>query len=89
MNDQFVLDLARQALLMALQLAAPFLIAALIVGLVMGILQSLTQIQEQTLAFVPKLVVIGIVFVLALPWMLQSIVAYTRTILIGLADMPR
>ena len=55
----------------------------------MGILQSLTQIQEQTLAFVPKLVVIGIVFVLALPWMLQSIVAYTRTILIGLADMPR
>jgi flagellar biosynthetic protein FliQ len=89
MNDQFVLDLARQALLMALQLAAPFLIAALIVGLIMGILQSLTQIQEQTLAFVPKLVVIGLVFVLALPWMLQSIVAYTRTILIGLADMPR
>lgn len=89
MNDQFVLDLARQALLMALQLAAPFLIAALIVGLVMGILQSLTQIQEQTLAFVPKLVVIGLVFVLALPWMLQSLVAYTRTILIGLADMPR
>jgi flagellar biosynthetic protein FliQ len=89
MNDQFVLDLARQALLMALQLAAPFLIAALIVGLIMGILQSLTQIQEQTLAFVPKLVVIGLVFVLALPWMLQSLVAYTRTILIGLADMPR
>ena len=89
MNDQFVLDLARQALLMALQLAAPFLIAALVVGLIMGILQSLTQIQEQTLAFVPKLVVIGIVFVLALPWMLQSIVAYTRTILIGLADMTR
>ena len=74
MNDQFVLDLARQALLMALQLAAPFLIAALIVGLVMGILQSLTQIQEQTLAFVPKLVVIGLVFVLSLPWMLQSLV---------------
>ena len=89
MNDQFVLDLARQALLMALQLAAPFLLAALIVGLIMGILQSLTQIQEQTLAFVPKLVVIGLVFVLSLPWMLQSLVAYTHTILIGLADMPR
>ena len=89
MNDQFVLDLARHALLMTLQLAAPFLIAALVVGLVMGILQSLTQIQEQTLAFVPKLVVVGIVFVLALPWMLQSLVAYTRSILIGLADMPR
>lgn len=89
MNDQFVLDLARQALLMALQLAAPFLIASLVVGLVIGILQSLTQIQEQTLTFVPKLVVVGIVFVVALPWMLQSIVGYTRAILIGLADMPR
>ena len=89
MNDQFVLDLARQALLMALQLAAPFLIASLVVGLVIGILQSLTQIQEQTLTFVPKLVVVGIVFVIALPWMLQSIVGYTRAILIGLADMPR
>ena len=89
MNDQFVLDLARQALLVALQLAAPFLVAALVVGLVMGIVQSLTQIQEQTLAFVPKLVVIGLVFVAALPWMLQTLVAYTRVILIGLADMPR
>ena len=52
-------------------------------------MQSLTQIQEQTLAFVPKLVVIGLVFVIGLPWMLQSMVAYTRVILIGLADMPR
>ena len=89
MNDQFVLDLARQALFVALQLAAPFLIASLIVGLLIGILQSLTQIQEQTLTFVPKLVVIGLVFVIGLPWMLQTIVAYTRAILIGLADMPR
>ncbi len=89
MNDQFVLDLARQALLMALQLAAPFLIASLLIGLIIGILQSLTQIQEQTLTFVPKLVVVGLVFVIGLPWMLQSIVAYTRAILIGLADMPR
>ncbi len=89
MNDQVVLDLARQALLMALQLAAPFLIASLVVGLVIGILQSLTQIQEQTLTFVPKLVVVGLVFVLTLPWMLQSIVSYTRAILVGLADLPR
>jgi flagellar biosynthetic protein FliQ len=89
MTDQFVLDLTRQALMMALQLAAPFLVAALVVGLVVGLLQSLTQIQEQTLAFVPKLVVIGLVFVLTLPWMLQSLVGYTRGILMGLADMPR
>lgn len=89
MNDQFVLDLSRQAMMMALQLAAPFLLAALVVGLVVGLIQSLTQIQEQTLAFVPKLVLVGFIFVLTLPWMLQSIVGYTRGILIGLADMPR
>ncbi|MBK7908545.1 MAG: flagellar biosynthesis protein FliQ [Gemmatimonadetes bacterium] len=89
MTDQFVLDLTRQALMVALQLAAPFLIAALIIGLIVGLIQSLTQIQEQTLAFVPKLVIIGLIFVLSLPWMLQTIVGYTRGILIGLADMPR
>jgi len=89
MNDQFVVDLTRQALLMALQLAAPFLLTALVLGLLVGILQSLTQIQEQTLTFVPKLVVMGVVFVVALPWMLQALVAYTRVILIGLADLPR
>ncbi len=89
MNDQLVLDLARQALFMALQLAAPFLLTALVVGLVIGILQSLTQIQEQTLTFVPKLVVMGLVFLIALPWMLQSLTSYTRAILIGLADLPR
>ena len=89
MNDQFVVDLTRQALLMALQLAAPFLLTALVLGLLVGILQSLTQIQEQTLTFVPKLVIMGVVFVVALPWMLQSLVAYTRVILIGLADLPR
>jgi flagellar biosynthetic protein FliQ len=89
MNDQFVVDLTRQALLMALQLAAPFLLTALVLGLLVGILQSLTQIQEQTLTFVPKLVIMGVVFVVALPWMLQALVAYTRVILIGLADLPR
>lgn len=89
MNDQVVLDLARQALLLMLQLAAPFLLTALVVGLVIGILQSLTQIQEQTLTFVPKLVVMGLVFLVALPWMLQRIVGYTRAILLGLADLPR
>ena len=59
MTDQFVLDLTRQALMVALQLAAPFLVAALVIGLIVGLIQSLTQIQEQTLAFVPKLVIIG------------------------------
>lgn len=89
MTDQFVLDLTRQALMVALQLAAPFLVAALVIGLIVGLIQSLTQIQEQTLAFVPKLVIIGLIFVLSLPWMLQTIVGYTRGILLGLADMPR
>lgn len=59
--------LARSALILAMTVAGPMLIAALIVGVVVGLVQTLTQIQEMTLTFVPKLIAIGIVFLLSLP----------------------
>jgi flagellar biosynthetic protein FliQ len=68
MSDALVVDLARQAMLMAL---------TLIVGLLVSVLQAVTQIQEQTLAFVPKLVVVGLVFLIGLPWLIHSAVKYT------------
>ncbi len=89
MNGAEVLDLGRDAIWVTVLVAAGPMIVGLVVGLVVSLLQTLTQIQEQTLTFVPKLVVIGLVFVISLPWMLQTIVGYTRAILIGLADMPR
>jgi len=77
MSDALVVDLARNAMLMALALAGPMLLAALIVGLLVSVLQAVTQIQEQTLAFVPKLAVVALVFLLGLPWMISMAVKYT------------
>ena len=77
MNHQLVVDLARNAISMCLTIAAPMLVAALTVGLTVSIVQAVTQIQEQTLAFVPKLIAVATVFLLVLPWVLQTLVKYT------------
>lgn len=77
MSDAFIVDLARHALLMALLLAAPLLVTALLLGLIISILQAVTQIQEQTLAFVPKLIAVAVVFLICLPWLIHTAVKYT------------
>lgn len=77
MSPQLVVDLARNAIMMALMIAAPMLIVALVFGLIVSVLQAVTQIQEQTLAFVPKLIGVSAVFLIALPWILQTLVRYT------------
>lgn len=77
MSEALIVDLARKALTMTLMLSAPMLLVSLIIGLAVGILQSVTQIQEQTLTYVPKLVGISVVFLIALPWMMQLTVKYT------------
>ena len=69
MSHTLVVDLARNAIMLALLIAGPMLVVALLVGLTVSVLQAVTQIQEQTLAFVPKLVGVAVVFLLALPWM--------------------
>jgi flagellar biosynthetic protein FliQ len=77
MSEALIVDLARKALTTTLLLSAPMLLASLCIGLVVGILQSVTSIQEQTLTYVPKLVGISVVFLVALPWMIQLAVKYT------------
>ncbi|MHB1224468.1 MAG: flagellar biosynthesis protein FliQ [Gemmatimonadaceae bacterium] len=77
MSHTLVIDLARNAILLAFVLAGPMLVVALGVGLLVSIFQAVTQIQEQTLAFVPKLIAVAVVFLVALPWMLQLSVKYT------------
>jgi len=70
MTPEMVVELDRQALMVVLMLAAPPLLAALVVGLLVSVLQAATQINEQTLTFIPKLVATFIVIVLAGSWML-------------------
>jgi flagellar biosynthetic protein FliQ len=77
MPTSLVLDLARDALIMALTLAGPLLGVALSVGLMVSIVQAVTSIQEQTLAFVPKLFAVFATFLVLLSWMLQNMVQYT------------
>ncbi len=77
MSNTLVVDLARNAIMLALLICGPMLVVALLIGLTVSVLQAVTQIQEQTLVFVPKLVGVSAVFLLALPWVLQVLVKYT------------
>lgn len=78
MNAQMVLTMGQEALLMLLMVSAPVLGVVLVVGLVVSLFQAVTQINEATLAFVPKLVAAIAVFAMAGPWMLSMLVEYIR-----------
>ena len=78
MTPETVMYLGRQAIEVALILAAPLLLSALVIGLIVSVFQAATQINEATLSFIPKLVGIFMVLILAGPWMLQMIVDYIR-----------
>ena len=80
MSDHVVINIAVQSILLATKLAAPMLGISLAIGLVVGLLQSATQIQEQTLTFVPKLAGVAIVILLAGHWMLGQTIAFTHSL---------
>ena len=78
MTPELVMNIGRQAIEMTLILSGPLLLAALVIGLIISIFQAATQINEQTLSFIPKLVGMFLVLILAGPWMLQMMVDYIR-----------
>lgn len=78
MTPGMVMEIGRQALEVTLVMAAPMLLTALIVGLIVSIFQAATQLNEATLQFVPKLVVMFLVLMLAGPWMLQYMMDYIQ-----------
>jgi len=78
MTPGVVMEIGRQALEVTLVMAAPMLLSALIVGLVVSIFQAATQLNEATLQFVPKLVVMFLVLILVGPWMLQYMMDYIQ-----------
>lgn len=81
MNIDYVLQVGQQALLVTLLASAPMLLSGMIVGLVISIFQSVTQIQEITLTFVPKIVVVMGSFVLFLPWIADVVLVFVRELL--------
>ncbi|MGF1597515.1 MAG: flagellar biosynthesis protein FliQ [Acidimicrobiales bacterium] len=77
MSEALVIEIITSAMWTASQVAAPILVTAIVVGVVMGLLQSVTQIQEQTLAFVPKFAAVGVVIALSGNWMLHRMIDFT------------
>lgn len=85
MTPEFVVSLGRQAVELVLMLAAPMLICALVVGLVISIFQAATQINEQTMTFVPKIVAVLVSLIIFAPWMIQKLLFFTSGILASIA----
>jgi flagellar biosynthetic protein FliQ len=77
MTDTDVLDIAMQTMVVALKLSAPVLVTALVIGFAISLFQAMTQIQEFTLAFVPKVVGIGVALIVSGNWMLHTLVDFT------------
>lgn len=78
MTSQDAVDIATDALLITAKLAGPFLIVVLAIGVIVGLIQSVTQLQEQTLSFVPKLIGAAIVVAVSGSWMLDELVAFSH-----------
>lgn len=75
-----VMDIFQAALIVALKLAVPVLAASILIGLIVSIFQAATQINEQTLTFVPKLILIAVILLLLGPWMLETMMDFTKYI---------
>jgi flagellar biosynthesis protein FliQ len=86
MNDTAIIELATQAMIVALKLSAPILLTSLCVGFVVSLFQSMTQIQEFTLAFVPKLVAVGVALLISGNWMLHTLMSYTESLWASIPD---
>lgn len=81
MNENIIIDIARQAILLVLKLSAPMLIVSLVIGLVVSVLQTVTSIQEQTLTFVPKLIGVFLTLMLFSNWIMTSIAEFTTELI--------
>lgn len=87
MDQDVVISLATQAMSLALKISLPLLGVGLLVGVIISIIQAVTQIQEQTLAFIPKVVAMAVVLVVGGPWMLNQLLSYTAELWGSIPDM--
>jgi len=87
MTTQQVLDIGTKALIVCAKLAGPFLLVVLAIGVVIGLLQSVTQVQEPTLTFVPKLIGAAVVIALSGNWMLAELVSFGHELMNSVPDL--
>lgn len=89
MTEADVMQIVTDAMWVGVLIGSPILLTAIVVGVLVGLLQSVTQIQEPTLSFVPKFAAIGLVIVISGPWMLTEIVTYTESLIRSIPDLIR
>lgn len=89
MENDFVIEVVNQAIKVTLMLAAPMLVGALVVGVLVSIFQAVTQINEQTLSFIPKILVIIAALVIFSPWMMETMVTYTQELFTSIPELIR
>lgn len=87
MTENYVIHLAREAIMMVLILIGPPLIASLVTGLIISVLQATTQIQEQTLTFVPKIIITFLVILIFSSWMLKTMVSFATNLISNLPSL--
>jgi flagellar biosynthesis protein FliQ len=87
MSPETVMTIAQRALEITLLLAAPLLLTALLTGVIVGAFQAATQINEQTLSFIPKLIALAVALLIAGPWMLKVLVSYTRELIASIPSL--
>jgi flagellar biosynthetic protein FliQ len=88
-ENEFAVEVVNQAIKVTLLLAAPMLIGALVVGILVSIFQAVTQINEQTLSFIPKILVIIVALVIFSPWMMETMVTYTQDLFTSIPELIR
>lgn len=86
MGNEYYVEVTNQAIKVTLMLAAPMLMGALVIGILVSLFQAVTQINEQTLSFIPKILVIVAALVIFSPWMMDTMVSFTRELFLSIPD---
>ena len=89
MNEDFVMSLGNEALKTTLMISAPLLLVAMVVGIMVSLAQAVTQINEATLTFIPKILAIAVVLVIGGPWMLEILTHYTTDLITSFPQLVR
>lgn len=89
MGEEIVIQLGQDAMRTTALIGAPLLLSTLVIGLIVSIFQALTQINEATLTFIPKMIIIGFIFLLAGPWMIDVMSTYTVNLFESIATIVR
>ena len=89
MTEEMIMSIAAESIKTTIFLAGPMLLAAMAVGIVVSVLQAITQINEATLTFIPKMIAVVVVLVVMAPWMLEVLSQYATNVLGGAGDIIR